>query len=52
MKYYAVAATSELNETGQMRVELNGEEILLCRDGNDYFAVSYYCSHETFTLDF
>ena len=51
MKYYAVAATSELNETGQMHVELNGEEILLCRDGNDYFAVSYYCSHETFTLE-
>ena len=51
MKYYAVASISELDETGQLHIELNGEEILLCRDGNDYFAISYYCSHESFTLE-
>jgi len=43
IKYYVVAACSELAVTMQMYVELNGEEILLCRAGEDYFAVSYYC---------
>jgi len=51
MKYYPVASTSELDDTGQLHVELNAEDILLCRDGNDYYAISYYCSHETFTLE-
>lgn len=51
MKYYAVASTSELDETEQLHIELNGEEILLCRDGNNYYAISYYCSHETFALE-
>lgn len=50
-KYYVVAALSELEVTPQMHVELNGEEILLCREGQDYFAVSYLCSHEAFTLE-
>lgn len=49
--YYVVAAISELEQTSQMHVELNGEEILLCKEGDDYFAVSYYCSHEAFTLE-
>ena len=51
IKYYVVAACSELAVTMQMYVELSGEEILLCREGEDYFAVSYYCSHERFTLE-
>jgi len=51
IKYYVVAACNELAVTMQMYVELNGEEILLCREGEDYFAVSYYCSHERFTLE-
>ena len=51
MKYHVVAATSELQDSGQLHVEINGEEILLCQDGENYFAVSYYCSHETFTLE-
>jgi 3-phenylpropionate/trans-cinnamate dioxygenase ferredoxin subunit len=50
-KYYVVAATSELDATGQMHVELNGEEILLCRDGQTYYAIAYLCSHEAFTLE-
>ena len=50
-KFYVVAAISELETTPQLHVELNGEEILLCRDGEDYFAVSYLCSHEAFTLE-
>ena len=51
MKYYVVASTSELNDIGQMCIELNDEEILLCRDGEDYFAISYYCSHQNLPLE-
>lgn len=50
-KYYVVAARTELEATPQMHVELGGEEILLCRDGEEIFAVSYLCSHEAFTLE-
>jgi len=50
-QYYVVAATSELEEGGQMHVDLNGEEILLCKHGGEFFAISYYCSHEEFTLE-
>lgn len=50
-KYYVVAAKSELVDSPQLHVELDGEDILLCRDGDHYYAVSYYCSHEAFTLE-
>ena len=49
--FYPVAAVSELADTGQLHVDLNGEEILLCTDGDQFFAVSYYCSHEALTLE-
>ncbi len=50
-EFYVVAATSELQEDGQMYVELNGEEILLCQHDGSYYAISYYCSHEKFSLE-
>jgi 3-phenylpropionate/trans-cinnamate dioxygenase ferredoxin subunit len=50
-KYYVVAAKSELTDTPQLHVELNGEEILLCRDGDQYYAVAYFCSHQEFALE-
>lgn len=50
-KYFVVASTEELAEDGQMHIELNGEEILLCKHEGSYFAVSYYCSHDEFTLE-
>ena len=49
--YHVVAARSELDDAPWLHVNLEGEEILLCRDGDEYFAVSYYCSHEAFTLE-
>ena len=51
IKYYIVAACSELAANNQMYVDLNGEEILLCREDENYYAISYYCSHEKFTLE-
>lgn len=50
MKYHVVAAVDELSTTPQLHVQLDDKEILLCRDGDDYFAVDYYCSHAAFTL--
>lgn len=49
--YYVVAATADLLDPPQMHVDLNGEEILLCREGENYFAIAYYCSHEALTLE-
>lgn len=51
LKYHVVAATSELESSSQMHINLNGEDILLCRDGDAIYAVSYYCSHAEFTLE-
>ena len=50
-QYYVVAATSELEEDGQMYVELNGEEILLCKHQGEFYAIAYHCSHEEFALE-
>lgn len=50
-QYHVVAATSELEEDGQMHVELNGEEILLCKHQGQFYAIAYHCSHEAFTLE-
>ncbi|HIG39682.1 MAG: Rieske 2Fe-2S domain-containing protein [bacterium] len=49
--FYVVAATSELSEGQQLYVELDGEEILLCKHKDEYFAVAYYCSHAEFALE-
>ena len=51
MSYQTVAHVSELADSGQLHVNIDGIEILLCKDDDEYFAVSYFCSHETFTLE-
>ena len=50
-KYHVVAAKSELSEGGQLYIELEGEEILLCQHKGEYFAVAYLCSHAEFSLE-
>lgn len=49
--YYVVAAVDDIKEGGQLYVELNGEEILLCRHEGELHAIAYYCSHAAFTLE-
>lgn len=51
MSYQVVASTTEFVETDQLHVNLDGEDILICRHNDQYYAVSYYCSHEEFTLE-
>lgn len=49
--FHVVAAKSELSEGGQLYIELDGEEILLCQHNNQYYAINYFCSHAEFTLE-
>ena len=50
-KFYPVADKSEFSDNDQLHVSLNDEEILLCREEEAYFAISYYCSHATLSLE-
>ena len=49
--FYVVAAIADLAEGGQMYIDLEGEEILLCRHDGQYYAIAYLCSHAEFTLE-
>lgn len=49
--FHVVAAVSELPEGGQMLVELDDEEILICHHEGRFYAIAYYCSHEAFSLE-
>lgn len=49
-QFHVVAGTAEFESTSQLHVEIDGIEILLCRFEDEYFALSYYCSHEQLTL--
>ena len=51
LKFYPVADKSELANNDQLHVSLNEEEILICRENEDYYAISYYCSHATLALE-
>ena len=43
LKFYPVADKSELANNDKLHVSLNEEEILICRENEDYYAISYYC---------
>ena len=49
--FHVVAATSEVPEGGQLYVELNGEEMLICRHEGEYYAINFFCSHAEFSLE-
>lgn len=49
--FHVVASTTEIKEGGQLYVELNGEEILLCRHAGGFYAIAYFCSHAEFALE-
>jgi 3-phenylpropionate/trans-cinnamate dioxygenase ferredoxin subunit len=49
--FYVVAATSDLKEGEQMYIDLEGEEILLCRHQDQFYAIAYFCSHAEFALE-
>jgi 3-phenylpropionate/trans-cinnamate dioxygenase ferredoxin subunit len=50
-KFLTVAHISELPEGGQLRVELEDKEILLCHHDGEIYALDYYCSHDRLSLE-
>ena len=50
-EFHVIASTSELSEGEQMFVQVNEEEVLLCRHQGQYFAIAYHCSHAEFGLE-
>ena len=44
-EYHIVASTSELDDEGQIHVNINGIDILLCKHAGQYYAIDYYCNH-------
>lgn len=43
--FHRAANVSDVPENGSLRVELPGEDILLCRSGGEVFAIENLCSH-------
>lgn len=50
-RFQVVASKGDLPEGGQMHLDIDGEEILLCRHEGNVYAVAFYCSHEEFALE-
>ncbi|MGB1340751.1 MAG: Rieske (2Fe-2S) protein [Pseudomonadales bacterium] len=50
-KFLTVAHISEVPEGGQLRIELEDKEILLCHHEGEIFALDYYCSHDHLGLE-
>ena len=46
-----VAHISELPEGGQLKVDLEDRELLLCRFEEQVYAIDYYCSHDQLGLE-
>ncbi len=49
--FHIVAAEGDVKEGEQLYVELDGEEILVCRHEGNLYAIGYYCSHAEFTIE-
>lgn len=50
VEFVKVATTDELPPGAMKAVEVNGEQVLLCRVGEEYHAVHDECTHECFPL--
>ena len=44
-KYMAAGRTGEFTDSARKKITLEGQEIMLARVGNDYYAVSNRCPH-------
>ncbi|NIW35182.1 MAG: Rieske 2Fe-2S domain-containing protein [Gemmatimonadetes bacterium] len=50
VEFVKVATTEELEPGAMKAVDVAGEEVLLCRIGDEYHAVHDECTHECFPL--
>ncbi|MBX8631761.1 MAG: Rieske (2Fe-2S) protein [Thermoplasmata archaeon] len=46
MTWYRAAQLNSINQSGLLRAEVGGKEILLIRSGNNLYATSLRCTHE------
>jgi nitrite reductase/ring-hydroxylating ferredoxin subunit len=49
-RFTKVATTDELAPGEMISVEVNGEQVLLCNVGGEFYAVHDECTHECFPL--
>ena len=50
-EYHIVASTAELGDEGQIHVNVNGIDILLCKHAGKYYAIDYFCNHAFLPLE-
>ena len=50
MTFVAAAALADVPQGGVLAVEVDGEEIALLRDGDDFYAIDDECSHAAIPL--
>ena len=50
MTWYKVLKEGAMKDGDLFKVEVEGQEVLLIRDGNNYFATSHLCTHEDYDL--
>ncbi|MDS0256132.1 Rieske (2Fe-2S) protein [Thermoplasmatales archaeon AK] len=50
MTWYKVAKETSMKDGDLMKTNVGGKEVLIIRDGNNFFATSVYCTHEEYDL--
>ena len=50
MAWYKVAKEGAMKDGDLFKANIEGREVLLIRDGANYYATSCYCTHEDYDL--
>ncbi len=50
MTWYKVLKEGAMKDGDLFKVTVEGKEVLLIRDGNNYYATSHLCTHEDYDL--
>ncbi len=50
MTWYKVLKEGAMKDGDLFKVQVEGREVLVARDGNSYFATSHLCTHEDYDL--
>ncbi|MCL4337005.1 MAG: Rieske (2Fe-2S) protein [Candidatus Thermoplasmatota archaeon] len=50
MTWYKVLKEGAMKDGDLFKVQVEGREVLVVRDGNSYFATSHLCTHEDYDL--
>ncbi len=50
MTWYKVLKEGAMKDGDLFKVQVEGREVLIIRDGNSYYATSHLCTHEDYDL--